>query len=366
MAEDDVTTKALTHLFPVSDGRLKAAKMFLEKYDYWPSSEEIKTITEASGLMAPDGWSILDTLQQAGLFTKEDGSITLLRKHLHDQETAKNNATTPIGDGQVPNTAQLKSNLNVNARATNEENPSSVATDPPGEPESKAIDDTSKTNQTKKTPFSKRTLDTELALIKETQFAFETRMEAKVGRLIDEIKNSLSVTTPTQQTPTPIKAEPTPTIQPERSDSPTTPAPRGRPRLTRKSEEQAQPIRTLIEDADEEAIKKMSREELEEIATDALQGNPETPPRLEGRSPYLRENEQTANTESLRKIIIQVTPFTLAAFDKAREGGFDGNLSDFVNSTVQKYLEDRGYTLVWAKVDPMTKQLIPPWGARNQ
>ena len=59
---------------------------------------------------------------------------------------------------------------------------------------------------------------------------------------------------------------------------------------------------------------------------------------------------------TVRKVIVDVTTYTLTCYEKAvNDGAFDGTFSDFMNQCVYKYFEDRGLALGWHKVDPLRR-----------
>ena len=55
---------------------------------------------------------------------------------------------------------------------------------------------------------------------------------------------------------------------------------------------------------------------------------------------------------TVRKVIVDVTTYTLTCYEKAvNDGAFDGTFSDFMNQCVYKYFEDRGLALGWHKLE---------------
>ena len=59
---------------------------------------------------------------------------------------------------------------------------------------------------------------------------------------------------------------------------------------------------------------------------------------------------------TVRKVIVDVTTYTLTCYEKAvNDGAFDGTFSDFMNQCVYKYFEDRGLALGWHKIEAMRR-----------
>ena len=59
---------------------------------------------------------------------------------------------------------------------------------------------------------------------------------------------------------------------------------------------------------------------------------------------------------TVRKVIVDVTTYTLTCYEKAvNDGAFDGTFSDFMNQCVYKYFEDRGLALGWHKIEEMRR-----------
>lgn len=318
MSLTEQVLRTINALFPQSDGKRTIATQFLQ-LDHLPSQKEVKEIVKPASLSEATGYSVLKKLREIGLMTEAEGSIPLYEARLRAEMRGENpsslvnpSKTVAIGIGEK---------------------------DPP--PNEHTLSPQGESDQSPQARRKFRTvaeLDAEMTQVSKTV----QDMSEALNSTIKEIKQIAGLK---GQTSLPKDDPPddhaSPTMQLELVGPENIPKPK----------------KQLIIDADEDEVKHLTREELVDVALgrrELTRGAPSE------RSPQLEDAEQTAIDETLRKIIVFATPYTMLAFDKARDGGFGGTFSDFVNASVEKVYTDRGYALVWTKVDPISKTLMPP------
>jgi hypothetical protein len=317
------TLRVINNLFR-SEASKTMANSFLQM-DHLPTREEVKTAATNAGVTESQGYKIIKKLKDNKLITEADGSIPLMRMRLRADTVASIPGLPPRGVAIAKGTAEVEPKSPVPA----------TAPEPSPEP---------KREETVQETVLEITPQEKVRSVGELDKSL-TNVEAKVdgmGAILDKVYKVVNGLAGQRNTPEPA---PKPIREREDHDPP-----------------QTQQKPSLIQDAEDIDVSKLPRGELEELAKGTMGL---LRPQLQLQSPDLQGAEQTAIDESLRKIIVQVTPFSLIAFDRARAGGFEGDFSDFVNSSIQQVFKDRGYALVWSKVDPVTKRIIPPAANRT-